>query len=394
MPKSEREETLAALTALIFSAMLDELVMDATLQSHHEVARGNALCKVCNTRCGSIHTPGATDSQSSASGLAATSSADTPSSASSTDPAKTLPNGSFGTGTSTPTTSGKADGNLFLECVSCNRQIASNRYALHLSSCMGLSTARRGAVRGGAKSKQASDAGRSASPASEAENGSDEKVNGNGKGKAKGKGKKAEESDFTNKRKRPGSPQVTPNKKSKKGKPAGSPVSRVKADPDPSGLPTNSHYSPSTTSQSKVPSKLRDSSTASFLDHSQSHSQSQSQSQSPSSSASSRDSSPEGDADGGSRSAATPASSSFSKSPTGPRHGQGQVAGNGNGNGRAGGGEKSGRGRPVVGNANAKGRGPPKRPSPPRPQPIHVPDYAMDIDHGNETGSSTDTDSD
>lgn len=37
-------------TARVFSAMLDELIMDATLQSHHEVARGRAVCGVCHTR--------------------------------------------------------------------------------------------------------------------------------------------------------------------------------------------------------------------------------------------------------------------------------------------------------------------------------------------------------
>jgi hypothetical protein len=37
-------------TARVFSAMLDELTMDATLQSHHEIARGRAVCGVCHTR--------------------------------------------------------------------------------------------------------------------------------------------------------------------------------------------------------------------------------------------------------------------------------------------------------------------------------------------------------
>lgn len=30
--------------------MLDDLVMDATLQSHHEVARSRAVCHICHTR--------------------------------------------------------------------------------------------------------------------------------------------------------------------------------------------------------------------------------------------------------------------------------------------------------------------------------------------------------
>lgn len=81
-------------------------------------------------------------------------------------------NESSGTRTSTPT-SVRADGNIYLECLNCQRQvsrndskandatltrgvskIASNRYAPHLSSCMGLGTGmRRGATRGSAKSK-------------------------------------------------------------------------------------------------------------------------------------------------------------------------------------------------------------------------------------------------
>ncbi|PPQ90465.1 hypothetical protein CVT25_014983 [Psilocybe cyanescens] len=371
MPKSEREETLAALTARVFASMLEELVMDATLQTHHEVVRGKAVCTTCNTQCGSIHNPRTNNDnpQTSASGQRA----DTPSSAGGYD--GTASKGQTnGTGASTPT-SLKGDGIQLLECVSCQRQLAPNRYAPHLTTCLGLSTSRRGAVRGNAtKAKQSSEGGRSASPMSDAGYISEDKGNANGKNKGKGKGKKlADEGDFTLKRKRLGSPTISPNKKPKKGKASGtlylalyslftfiviystflgSPVSRVKADPDLSGLPTNSHYSPSTTSQSKIPSKLRDSSTASFLERS---------------SASSRDSSPEGFVAG------TPSSSFSSQSPTRP------IAGNG----------KGGRGRPL-----AMGTGPPRRLSPPRPQPIHVPDYQLEIDHANETGSSTDTDSD
>ncbi|TFK41368.1 hypothetical protein BDQ12DRAFT_679352 [Crucibulum laeve] len=342
MPKSEREETLSALTTRIFSAMLDDLVLDAVLQSHHEVARSRAVCHICHTQCGSVHTPAsmATASQASANG-ASSSRADTPSS---TGEAKPGINGSAGT--STPTSA--KDGNLYLECISCARPIASNRYAPHLSSCLGLSTSRRGPTRNNTK-KAAPDIGRSASPVSEAGSASD-----TGKSKGKSKSKRTDESDFNLKRKRMDSPQISPNKKQKKttAKASGSPVSRVKADPDASGVPSNSHYSPSTGSQSKVPSKLRDSSTASFLERS-------------STSSSSRSPSPGGGSIG-------TAASSFSQSP--------------NLTARA-----IGNGRNVRGRAT--GIGPPKRPSPARPPPIQVPSYIMDVDGGDETGSSTDTDS-
>ncbi|PPR07672.1 hypothetical protein CVT24_003815 [Panaeolus cyanescens] len=352
MPKSEKDETLQTLSNKIFATMLDELVLDAALQAHHEVARARAMCSVCGTRyspivdcettitahfcssyqfahrCGQVHVPkSAAEAASSASG-AGGSRAETPSSAVSND-----------AGTSTPVST-KGDGNLILECVSCSRQIASNRYAPHLASCMGLATARRNAARAGSKAKVPSDAGRSASPGSEGGNASDERVNGKSKFKSK--------DHDSLKRKRAASPQISPNKKTKKGKPMPSPVSRVKADPDSSGLPTNSHFSPSTSSHSKVPSKLRDSSTAPLIDHS----------------SSSRESSP-----GALSIAATPSSSFASQSPTRPLNG------------------KAGRGRPPV-----KGVGPPRRASPLRPPPVqHVPEY-LDIDHANETGSSTDTD--
>ena len=103
----------------------------------------------------------------------------------------------------------------------------------------------------------------------------------------------------------------------------------------PNSAPQQSHYSPTTNSQSKIPSKLRDSSTASFLDRS---------------SASSRSSSPEGIY------VATPASSFSGQSP----HLAAGAIGNGG----------NSRGRPL-------GTGPPRRPSPPRPLAIHPPHFGL-----------------
>ncbi|KAF5377676.1 hypothetical protein D9615_005184 [Tricholomella constricta] len=372
LPATRIKPNISAQTARIFSAMLNDLVMDATLQAHHEVARSRAVCRICNTRCGAVHTPGPSTVASQA--IVPASTPGTPASAVDAKPT----NGSSGTGTNTPTS--VKDGNLYLECVNCSRQIASNRYAPHLSTCMGLASARRGAARGNNKSKPASEAGRSVSPASDAGANSDESPKGKGKGKTMNKRageehtflsglllrstKPSDEAEFNLKRKRPGSPQVSPAKKQKQQKTSGttnssfgsyshsrstgSPVSRLRAGKDTSGPRNNTHYSPSS-SQSKVPSKLRDSSTASFMGGS-------------STSTSSRDSSP------GGISAATPASSSFSRSP--------HLAN-----------------RAIANNkSKANAIGPPKRPSPPRPPPIHVPDYTIDVE-GEETGSSTDTDS-
>lgn len=103
----------------------------------------------------------------------------------------------------------------------------------------------------------------------------------------------------------------------------------------PNSARQQSHYSPTTNSQSKIPSKLRDSSTASFLDRS---------------SASSRSSSPEGIY------VATPASSFSGQSP----HLAAGAIGNGG----------NSRGRPL-------GTGPPRRPSPPRPLAIHPPHFGL-----------------
>ncbi|KAJ6574888.1 hypothetical protein B0H19DRAFT_617690 [Mycena capillaripes] len=335
MPKSQKEETLSTLATRIFSAILEDIVMDVTLQSHHETARSRSVCPVCNTRCSSVHAP--SNPQVASQPLPSR-------------PSTPAANGSAGTGTSTPTST-KADGNLYLECVNCSRQIASNRYAPHLSSCMGLSTSRRGATRGNAaKSKQPSEAeGRSTSPeATLSDDGGTPK--GKGKSKAKSISKcflpiflgsyPIDEAESNLKRKRPESPQLTPNKKQKKQSATGSPVSRIKAGNDVSGVPGSALHSPSTSSQSKVPSKLRDSSTASVIERS--------------STPSSRFSSPAPD---------SPGSSSYSmQSPS--------------------------LGSPTKISRAAPNILPPK-PSPPRPV---VDDYLLD-DGGDETGSSTDTDS-
>nr|GAT47877.1 predicted protein [Mycena chlorophos] len=326
MPKSQREETLISLANRLFNVMLEDLVMDVALQSHHEVSRSLSVC--------SVYAAQVFKQQPSCCVLDAVFAVHVPPPMA-TLPAQTLPsrpstpvqNGSASAGTSTPT----KEGNMYIDCVVCSRQIASSRYASHLSSCLGLGTTRRAAVRGSTtKSKPSSDAGgRSTSP----EDDSDD-----GKSKAKSKTKSID-GDFNLKRKRQDSPQLTPNKKHKN---HGSPVQRLKSDSDFSAVLSNALTSPSTNSTtSKVPSKLRDSSTASLFDRSQS----------PSSRAYS---SPPPDSPG--------ASSSYSGF--------------------------SANGSPIK-SSRAKGTGPPKQVSPPRQL---VPDYLLD-DSGDETGSSTDTDS-
>ncbi|KIJ07931.1 hypothetical protein PAXINDRAFT_173195, partial [Paxillus involutus ATCC 200175] len=226
MSKSEREEVITGLAARLFAAMLDDLVMDAALP-HGSGSQAT--------------------SQSPDTGNGETSGG------------KNISNN----GTNTPTNI--KDGNILFECTVCKRQIASNRYAPHLSSCMGLGTGvRRGAARGtNLKTKIPIESGRSESPYLGSENGNVSDDNSNGKGKGKSKSKLTDEAEFNLKRKRqPVSPQTSPVKKQKKQKTTGSPVSRLKAGLDGSGNQTLQVPS----SQSKVPSKLRSSSTASFLD--------------------------------------------------------------------------------------------------------------------------------
>ncbi|KAG0702705.1 hypothetical protein DFH29DRAFT_486837 [Suillus ampliporus] len=351
MSKAEREDAISAITSKIFSVMLDDLAMDAALQAHHQLLRSKAVCRICHTRCGMVHPNGQTFIPQGQSLVRSDVGGKTASS----------------TGTNTPNGS-KSDGNILFECTVCKRQVASNRFAPHLSTCMGIGTgSRRAAPRGtNLKAKIPIEPGRSASPYPGSENGNASDDNSNGKGKAKGKGKRADDADFNLKRKRPISPQTSPTKKpTKKLKTAGSPVSRLKADPDSSGTTaSNTLQVPSSSSQSKVPSKLRSSSTASFLERD-------------------RSSTP-----GSQSSVGTPIASTSSAISARSAAGTGPPK----------------RGRPK-GSKTGAGRGTlaaqQKRPSPPRPLPpppplpapaVRIePDYLVDVE-GDETGSSTDTD--
>ncbi|KAI0336055.1 hypothetical protein GY45DRAFT_1342176 [Cubamyces sp. BRFM 1775] len=337
MPKRERDEAVAELSSTIFAEMLEEILMDVVQQSHKEIARARAVCDVCHTSSSRVPTPN---------GDARAGDGNSPS----------------GTGANTPV-NGK-DGTIYLECVECKRSIASNRYASHLASCMGLGN-RRGAARNvTAKSKLGSEFGKSASPrlASEAAHLSDDggkPLPPPPKGKGKAKGKKTDDIVLNANGKRTASPSISPAKKSKKQKTTGPPSARVKHDPDSPASPAN--LLPVAPGAARVPSRLRESSIASSLqrDHRSSSPDSPTRLSSPA------------------RSISTQASTVIRS--------------------------------PAISSAtiktkqtNGKGRGapaPPRLPSPPRPPPpvpiIRMPDtdYLVDVE-GEETGSSTDTDSD
>ncbi|KAI0724320.1 hypothetical protein C8T65DRAFT_824616 [Cerioporus squamosus] len=344
MPKRERDEAVAELSSTIFTAMLEEILMDVVQQSHKEIARSRAVCDVCHTRCCSVHVPGSSNNASGSriptpTGEARLADGNSPSA----------------TGTNTPV-NGK-DGTVLFECLECKRQVASNRFATHLSGCMGLNNRRGAARNASAKAKLGTELGKSGSPrlASEiADYLDDPKPAPKGKGKSKAK---KDDSALNANGKRTGSPSVSPTKKpTKKAKTT---AGRVKGDPE---SPVMNHLLPPGPNASRVPSKLRASSTVSSLHREQ------------------RSSSP----DSPTR-LSSPAHSISTQASTVIRS-------------------------PAISSAtlkskqtNGRGRGapaPPRIPSPPRPPPP-VPiikraetDYLLDVEGGDETGSSTDTDSD
>ncbi|RPD81765.1 hypothetical protein L226DRAFT_564430 [Lentinus tigrinus ALCF2SS1-7] len=345
MPKRERDEAVADLSSTIFSAMLEEILMDVVQQSHKEIARSRAVCDEYS--CGAVHVPG---SSNNASGSRIP-----------TPTGEARPgdgNSPMATGSNTPVNG--SNGTVYFECLECKRQVASNRFATHLSGCMGLNNRRGAARNASAKSKLGNELGKSGSPrlVSEATEYFDDPKPAPKKGKSKAK----KDDSLNSNGKRTGSPSVSPTKKpTKKAKVTGSPAAagRVKAD---SESPVMSHLLPPGPNASRVPSKLRASSTVSSLHRER------------------RSSSPDSPAR-----LSSPAHSISTQASTAMRS-------------------------PVVTNstlksrqANGKGRGapaPPRIPSPPRPPPP-VPvikraetDYLIDVEGGDETGSSTDTDSD
>ncbi|TRM61413.1 hypothetical protein BD626DRAFT_500947 [Schizophyllum amplum] len=324
MSTSENDELLNSLSSRIFSLLVDDLVMDAALQAHRDAAKSRAICASCGTRCSAVRTP-TQSGQASPCKASAFSRSGTPSVSN---------NGA--NGSSTP----NKDGVLYLECVNCQRQIASSRYAPHLSSCMGLNTSRRAAVRGSAKAKQSAERERSLSPIDDGAALSEDSQPL--KNKSKSKSKKKDEAEFSLKRKRPTSPQPSPKK------PRPKPVASSSISPrfkNPTVPSSQSHVYKQT--QSKVPSKLRESSTVSFERD--------------------RSSSPE------------TSLGSFRSPPMAHKNASapwGAVAG-----------------KPVGTGPPKRGMNPTQMRAAPAPAPAPVQHFAIDDDEGDETGSSTDSSS-
>jgi len=238
---------------MLFSAMLDDITLDMSLQAHYEVQKMNTVCNVCHTRCGSAHA----SSSATTTGAVAPGGGSLPSQPGTPETKPLNLASGTGTGTNTPT-NGKSDGTIYFECLNCKRQIASNRYAPHLSTCMGVGVGnRRGASRNTmVKPKMSAEPGRSTSPylGSDAGNASDDSKNQSAKGKGKSKNTRKDDAEFNLHRKRtnvdqPGSPQISP-KKSKKAKTTGSPlkISTEAAMPPPTSKKPSKSRAPSSTS--------------------------------------------------------------------------------------------------------------------------------------------------
>ncbi|WVQ96149.1 hypothetical protein IAU59_003252 [Kwoniella sp. CBS 9459] len=154
-----RSSEISAVASAILDEMIGDLVLSTAMAAHREIKRGRVVCGTCGTKCRAhLPLPPPTLQQSSAA-PSRTSSPQPPLSTDGSQPpsrAGGYPVGpERGTGGSTGIGSGSgrvdAGGNVFFECLVCSRQIASNRYAPHLSSCLGLNgSTRRGAARSAA----------------------------------------------------------------------------------------------------------------------------------------------------------------------------------------------------------------------------------------------------
>lgn len=141
----------------MFSAMINDLVMDATMQAHYEVQKLNVLCDVCHTRyvyfndvirivqypsdakglVSAIEAvaqvrlvlgmPRFTYKPSRSHSAHASSSPTNPSSSRPPSPSiegkHSTPTGSV-SGASTGPTNGKSDGTVYFECLGCKRQVS------------------------------------------------------------------------------------------------------------------------------------------------------------------------------------------------------------------------------------------------------------------------------
>ncbi|RXK36069.1 hypothetical protein M231_06663 [Tremella mesenterica] len=141
------DEELKVMANSIFDEMLDNVLLTTTISAHREIVRGRLPCNICHTHCRG-HQPLVQETPSQAGGYLVG------------------PEKGTGGATGIGSGSGKMDnsGNVFFECLVCRRLITSNRYAPHLSSCLGLKGSTRRGARAAANKIRLGTTERSSSP--------------------------------------------------------------------------------------------------------------------------------------------------------------------------------------------------------------------------------------
>ncbi|WWD20128.1 hypothetical protein CI109_104604 [Kwoniella shandongensis] len=162
----------------VLDEMIGDMILSTAMAAHREIKRGRVICGTCGTRCRahlplqSLSSTAASSSSSNTLQLPDTNAAPSASTTRTASPQPSLlegTNGGSGPGrsggypigpergtggaTGIGSGSGRVDGsgNAFFDCLVCGRSISSNRYAPHLSSCLGLNgSTRRGAARSAA----------------------------------------------------------------------------------------------------------------------------------------------------------------------------------------------------------------------------------------------------
>ncbi|ORY34883.1 hypothetical protein BCR39DRAFT_515359 [Naematelia encephala] len=160
---STREAEINSAATAILEEMISDLILSTAISAHREIKRGLVLCGTCNTFCRSHNVLELSSSSASSSSLRVPSIEAGSSTSRSNSPqppsaesrvAGYLVGPEKGTGGATGIGSGSGrmdgSGNVFFDCLVCSRPIASNRYAPHLSSCLGFNGGRRGAARSAA----------------------------------------------------------------------------------------------------------------------------------------------------------------------------------------------------------------------------------------------------
>ncbi|WVR08237.1 hypothetical protein IAU60_005284 [Kwoniella sp. DSM 27419] len=152
----DRGTEITAVATAVLDEMVGDLILSTAISAHREIKRGRTVCGTCGTRC-RAHLPLPPPAMASSS--AAPSRTSSPQPGTSGEPSNRSmgyvvgPEKGTGGATGVGSGSGRLDssGNVFFECLVCGRSVASNRYAPHLSTCLGLNgSTRRGAARSAA----------------------------------------------------------------------------------------------------------------------------------------------------------------------------------------------------------------------------------------------------